>query len=68
MPIVSKILPAVTKEGQPHRGSQPTKALLPCPLPTFRGRTPAEPLILGRCKDMKNFLIDNGYWVTFFVI
>lgn len=27
MPIVSKILTAFIKEGQPHRGSQPTKAL-----------------------------------------
>lgn len=67
MPIVSKNLTAFIKEGQPHRGNQPTKAL-PCPLPTFRGRTPAEPLILGRCKDMNNFLIDNCYGVTFFVI
>lgn len=67
MPIVTKTLSAYIKEGQPPK--RPAhQSTLPCPLPTFRGRTPAEPLILGRCKDMKFFLIDNGLGVIFFVI
>lgn len=31
-----------------------TKVHLLNPLPTFSGRTSAEPLILGQCKDMNN--------------
>lgn len=68
MPIVSKIRTAFIKEGQPHRGSQPTKALcrarclrswvapLRCPLSSDGG------------KGTKNFLIGNGFGVSFFVI
>lgn len=68
MPIVTKTLSAFIKEGQPHRGSQPTKALcrarclrswvapLRCPLSSDGG------------KGTKNFLNDKGFEATFFVI
>lgn len=68
MPIVSKILTAFIKEGQPHRGSQPTKALCRARCLRSEGAPLRSLLSSDGGKGTKNFLIDNGFVVTFFVI
>lgn len=66
MPIVSKIRTAFIKEGQPHEEASPPKH---CRARCLRSEgAPLRSLLSSDGgKVTKNFLIDNGFWVTFFV-